>query len=154
MMQQLTVRLDSAQFAALSAVAKSQGKTVSEIVRQRVAEQSNETVTLLALLAAEIDDQQATLAAILAALENLAALRTAPPSRAMPNTAKPYSPEASPAPQKRGTGESWQSWIVRQPFTEEDNNSPSARARRVWRQFEDDTGNEAPPQFRSSAPSQ
>ena len=166
MLHAVTIRFDTTQFTSLSTVAKTRGISVAEAVRQSVAGSSDDQTNLLALLASEIDDQrqqlsdqQATLAAILAALENLAALRTAPPQptatpRSVPNIAKALSPDVSPAPKKIGTGESWQSWIVRQPFAEEDSNSPSARARRVWRQFEEETGNDAPPQFRSSAPSQ
>lgn len=164
-MHSITIRLDAATLSEIKATAKARGLNASEVVRQRLSTENSEQTNLLALLASELDeqrqqlaDQQAALAAILAALENLANIT--PPQRAERATQPPRiepskpTPDTPAAPQKTGTGEAWATWIIRQPFSDADNGSPAARGRRVWQQFEAETGNEAPSQFRSSAPSQ
>ena len=158
-MHSITVRIDTTTFSEIKATAKARGLNASEIVRQRLRSESNEQNNLLALIVSEIDDQwqqindqKSTLAAILSMLENLSV--TTPPHRAervtQPLRAEPQqpAPQQPAAPQKSGTGEQWATWIVRQPFADADNGSPSARGRRVWRKFEVETGNEAPQQFR------
>ena len=162
MLHAVTVRFDPAQFSNLAAAAKARGISIAETVRQRVAGDNSPQENMLALLVAEIDDQaqqlssqQATLEAILGALENLASATPSAPSKAaqIATQAPPQSTSAQPpaATQKTGTGEAWLTWILRQPFADEDGGSPSARGRRVWQQFEAETGNEAPVQFRGSA---
>jgi predicted transcriptional regulator len=90
------------------------------------------------------------------ALNNLAKavakLYETAPQRAQyqPPITKPTAPQpAADGPAQTGTGETWQAWITRQPLIYSDDGKPSARARRLWRQYAPETGLPIPENVRS-----